>query len=370
MVRIQDLTKVYAGAKDAEPAVDNISIDIYDGEFFTLLGPSGCGKTTTLRSLAGLEHPDSGEIIVGGTTLFSSTRKVNVPVNERDLSMVFQSYAIWPHMTVFENVAFPLKARRRRQGLNRTGINERVERALATVQLEPFARRSATQLSGGQQQRLALARALVSESPVMLMDEPLSNLDAKLRDSVRLELLRIQSELGFTAIYVTHDQIEALALSSRIAVMNGGKIRQIGSPTEIYNQPSDRFVADFIGRTNLLDATVIASSSDGAMLESAGGERIEVKVASPGAGSAGTKVTLVARPEHIELTRPDQGSNGWPGVVDSRQFLGESAEYVVVLADGQTKLHVRTDASVEFRPNDPILVHLKPDRCRVLLDTE
>jgi len=369
VVSIRNLSKTYAGSKGAGPAVDDVSLDIYDGEFFTLLGPSGCGKTTTLRSLAGLERPDSGEIVVGGRTLFSSAGKVSVAVNDRDVSMVFQSYAIWPHMTVFENVAFPLRARRRRQQLTRRVIEERVGRALGIVQLEQFSKRPATKLSGGQQQRLALARALVSQSPVMLLDEPLSNLDAKLRDAVRLELLKIQGEIGFTAIYVTHDQVEALALSSRIAVMSAGKVRQIGAPREIYDRPVDRFVADFIGRTNLLAAVVRSTAADECVLTVAG-ETLALPGLTAGSFQAGGNATLVVRPEHVDLAhRAADGPAGWNGVVETRQFLGESVEYVVLLADDSTRLHVRTDASADFASGDPIRVVPQVAHCRLLADT-
>src|SRR5207248_2672236 len=240
MLTVKGLCTDYLGERgQAIRAANNVSFDVPPGKLFTLLGPSGCGKTTTLRSIAGLARPLLGEISVGDEVVYSSGRNVFIPPNQRGLGMVFQSYAIWPHMTVYENAAFPLPAGRRRAG--RRDIEERVMRVLKTVDLEEMAGREATKLSGGQQQRLALARALVMEPRVLLLDEPLSNLDAKLRERMRFELKRLQRELGITTVYVTHDQTEALALSHAIAVMNRGRIEQIGTPREIYERPVNQF---------------------------------------------------------------------------------------------------------------------------------
>src|SRR5215212_7465054 len=236
-------------------AAQNVTFDVPEGKLFTLLGPSGCGKTTTLRSIAGLEHPAAGEITVNGQPVYSSKQKVFVAPNRRNFGMVFQSYAIWPHMTVFQNAAFPLEVGKKRY--SKKEVEEKVMRVLHAVDLDRFAEREATKLSGGQQQRLALARALVMEPKLLLLDEPLSNLDAKLRERMRFELKRLQRELGITTIYVTHDQAEALALSHEIAVMSEGQIVQIGSPRDIYERPRTKFVADFIGTTNFLDGTVL-----------------------------------------------------------------------------------------------------------------
>src|SRR3982751_6291243 len=259
MLEVRNLIKSFDGSRGSDTrvfAVNDVSFDVEDGELFTLLGPSGCGKTTTLRCIAGLEMPDQGEIAIDGRTLFSSERHVRVPANERGLGMVFQSYAIWPHMNVFKNVAFPLQVLPRKQRPGKRDRTERVERALKVVQLDHLAGRQATDLSGGQQQRLALARALVLEPPLLLLDEPLSNLDAKLREEMRFELKRLQRELGITGIYVTHDQVEALAMSNRVAVMRDGQIQQIDAPRVIYEQPASRFVADFIGTSNFIDGTI------------------------------------------------------------------------------------------------------------------
>ncbi len=253
MLTITQLVKTFPPGRGERTgrvrAVDDVSFTVEEGELFTLLGPSGCGKTTTLRSIAGLETPDGGEIRIRDRVLFSSKQRIRVPANERGLGMVFQSYAIWPHMNVYKNVAFPLQVLPRRRRPGRKELRERVERVLAVVQLDQLASRQATDLSGGQQQRLALARALVMEPPLLLLDEPLSNLDAKLREDMRFELKRLQRELGITGIYVTHDQVEALAMSNRVAVMRAGKIEQVGRPREVYEAPKSRFVADFISRS-------------------------------------------------------------------------------------------------------------------------
>jgi iron(III) transport system ATP-binding protein len=256
IVSVRGISKSFAADESSRAgdgrvrAVDDVSFDVRPGEMFTLLGPSGCGKTTTLRSIAGLEDPDRGRITVDGTVFFDGARGVRVAPESRGLGMVFQSYAIWPHMTVFRNVSLPLAVLPRRRRPRTAAIRERVDRALAVTGLAEYADRSATKLSGGQQQRLALARALVVEPRVMLLDEPLSNLDATLRESMRFELKRLQRELGLTALYVTHDQTEALSMSSRIAVLQDGEVRQLGRPREVYERPESRFVADFIGVTN------------------------------------------------------------------------------------------------------------------------
>src|SRR5437870_983100 len=229
-------------------AVRSVSFNVLPGEQLTLMGPSGCGKTTTLRAIAGLEAPSAGEIRIDGVTVHSSARGIHIPAEKRGLSMVFQSYAIWPHMTVFENVAYGLRVRRE----SKEAIIQKVDRALDMVQMSAYRERGASQLSGGQQQRVALARAFVFQPAVLLFDEPLSNLDAKLRGDMRIELRELQHRLGVTSVYVTHDLEEALAMSDRIVVMRDGLIAQVGSPSEIYNAPRTAFVADFIGSANLI----------------------------------------------------------------------------------------------------------------------
>ncbi|HYY61518.1 MAG TPA: ABC transporter ATP-binding protein [Burkholderiales bacterium] len=363
MLTVKGLCTEYVGERgQAIRAAHDVAFEVPQGKFFTLLGPSGCGKTTTLRSIAGLERPRVGEITIGSDVVYSSARRIFVPPNARGLGMVFQSYAIWPHMTVYDNAAFPLRVGRRR--LARREIDERVMRVLATVDLAEMAQREATKLSGGQQQRLALARALVMEPRVLLLDEPLSNLDAKLRERMRFELKRLQRELGITTVYVTHDQSEALALSHAIAVMNHGRIEQIGAPREIYEQPLNQFVADFVGSTNFLEATV--SGTDGTQ----GFYRVrcelgEVKAHAHEALRPADKVVLSVRPEDIYLSesRPD-GDNVWEGTVDQKVFLGESADFQVAI--GERRLQSRVHPSLRTRVGEPIYVRIDPEKCVAL----
>lgn len=343
-------------------AAHDVSFEVPQGKLFTLLGPSGCGKTTTLRSIAGLERPRSGEIAVGGELIYSSQENVFIPPNRRGLGMVFQSYAIWPHMTVFENAAFPLQVGKRR--LPRKQIAERVLRVLKVVALEEMAEREATKLSGGQQQRLALARALVMEPPLLLLDEPLSNLDAKLRERMRFELKRLQRELGITTVYVTHDQSEALALSHSIAVMNRGMIQQTGTPREIYERPRNQFVADFIGSTNFLPATVKERDAAFYRVSSEVGD-LKVRAVEP--LEAGATVVVSVRPEDIQLSesRP-HGDNVLEGTVDTKVFLGESVDFQVKV--GQRSLLSRAHPSLGTRVGHPIYLSLDPEKCVALKD--
>jgi iron(III) transport system ATP-binding protein len=342
-------------------AAHEVSFEVPPGKLFTLLGPSGCGKTTTLRSIAGLERPRLGEIAIGDELLYSSSRNVFVPPNRRGLGMVFQSYAIWPHMTVFENAAFPLRVARK--SFSRKELQEKVGRVLEVVDMSQFADREATRLSGGQQQRLALARALVMEPRVLLLDEPLSNLDAKLRERMRFELKRLQRELGITTVYVTHDQSEALALSHGIAVMNAGRIEQIGTPREVYERPATPFVADFVGNTNFVAGTVRAADA------APGFYRVACaigEVRARGDGLApGDRVMLSVRPEDVHLSedRP-KADNVWEGTVDQKVFLGEAADFQVLIGAG--RLQSRAHPSLRTRVGEPIYVRLDPDKCVAL----
>ncbi len=346
-------------------AAQDVSIEVPKGSFFTLLGPSGCGKTTTLRSIAGLERPTSGEISVNGRVVYSSSQSVFVPPNRRNFGMVFQSYAIWPHMTVFANAAFPLEVRKNK--LNRAQIKDKVMSVLNAVGLDHLADRDATKLSGGQQQRLALARALVMEPELLLLDEPLSNLDAKLRDRMRFELKRIQRDLGLTTVYVTHDQGEALALSHQIAVMNEGRVVQIGSPTDIYDRPTSKFVADFIGTSNFVDATVLGydEATKFYRVRCALGDINAISLANLPKDS---KVTISIRPEDVELSEapaPDGGNlNVCSGVVDNKVFLGDIVDFQVKVNDFQ--MQARSHPSLTTPRGGALHLRMDPNKCVAL----
>jgi iron(III) transport system ATP-binding protein len=383
MLTVSHLCTEYAGDKtdDRGPvrAAQDVSFEVKQGSFFTLLGPSGCGKTTTLRSIAGLERPVSGEIRVGERVLFrapaadtpasAGVPNVFVAPNQRNIGMVFQSYAIWPHMNVFNNAAFPLQVNGSRLG--KKAVEDRVMRVLNAVGLEEVAGREATRLSGGQQQRLALARALVMEPQLLLLDEPLSNLDAKLRQRMRFELKRLQRELGVTTVYVTHDQSEALALSHEIAVMNAGRIVQRGSPREIYQSPRSRFVADFVGTTNFVDGQVAAPGHEPGLY------RVSTPLGEFSAHaaenlSAGQAVVLSIRPEDIQLSesRPAEdgsGGNLCEGRVETRVFLGECVDLEIRV--GSQRLLARSHPSLRTAVGEPLWLRLLPDKCMALADS-
>jgi iron(III) transport system ATP-binding protein len=364
VLRLEGLTKRFAGENGAGTlAVDDVSLTIEPGLLYTLLGPSGCGKTTTLRCVAGLERPDAGEIEVGGRSLFSSRSGSSVPPNERGLGMVFQSYGLWPHMSVFDTVAFPLVVGPRR-GRPRAGeVRERVERALAIVQLEGLESRNATELSGGQQQRLALARALVIEPPLLLMDEPLSNLDARLRDDMRLELKRMQRELGVTSLYVTHDQSEALALSNTVAVMRDGRIEQVGKPREIYEQPRSRFVAEFLGSANLVEGVV----RGGGAVETAHGTLVLRSAAGFSEGErvvAAIRAELIGLEPHVDGAGGDLRPNHLHGSVRNRAFRGESVDHVVLV--GERELRVRSPAALSIPQGTKVTLSVPEEGCPLI----
>jgi len=360
MLKVEGLHTEYPNERgEIVKAAQDVSFEVPEGKLFTLLGPSGCGKTTTLRSIAGLERPRSGEISVGGRVVYSGSRGIFVAPNRRGFGMVFQSYAIWPHMNVFQNAAFPLEVGARR--FSRSEIRDKVMRVLTAVQLDAYADREATKLSGGQQQRLALARALAMEPELLLLDEPLSNLDAKLREAMRFELKRLQRELRITTVYVTHDQSEALALSHAIAVMSEGRIRQIGPPREIYDRPRTRFVADFVGTTNFLDATVLGRGAQ------AGSFRVRTEVGDLEVLSGdelrdGDRVVLSVRPEDVDLSegRPE-GANVWEARVDQKVFLGEYNDFQVKL--GERVLLSRCHPSLRTPVGNAIFVKLHPEKC-------
>ena len=361
-VSVTDLYKSYGDRRNRVSAVAGISFEIEEGEFYTLLGPSGCGKTTTLRCIAGLERTDAGRIVIDGCVVSSQTPNVFVPPDKRDIGMVYQSYAIWPHMTVFENVAFPLRASKQR--IHKSEISRRVDAALSLVQLDGYADRMAPQLSGGQQQRLALARALVREPKLLLLDEPLSNLDAKLRDHMRGELRDLQRQFGMTTIYVTHDQTEALAMSNRIALMDHGQIVQEGRPRELYQKPANQFAASFVGNTNLLDAEVVERSADHWLVRTAAGC---LKVACPDGVRPGETVTLCVRPENITIhSELPASGNVLAGEVETFMFLGELAECWVKV--GGNRLRTRQHPNVGFIRGQAVHVQIPYDACTVISD--
>ncbi len=320
------------------PAVDSVSLSIGRGEVFTLLGPSGCGKTTTLRLVAGLEHPDGGEITLRDRVVASAARRLFVAPNQRNLGMVFQSYAVWPHMTVFENVAYPLQLR----GLRKAVVRDKVARVLDLVGLGGMETRPGTLLSGGQMQRLALCRALVYEPDLLLLDEPFSNLDAKLREQMRVEVKLLQRRLGITVLFVTHDQVEALSLSDRIAVMHRGRVEQVGSPRALYERPASAFVRDFLGQTVVLSGRVTASAAQAAgsvavaMNGPLSGCTLAGRSASPAALAPGAAATIAIRPEDIRVVPDDSGAreaHHLLGTIDTLSFVGDRYEARVALGD-------------------------------------
>ena len=360
MLKVKSLYTEYASDNGTVvKAAQDVSFEVPEGKLFTLLGPSGCGKTTTLRSIAGLERPTSGEIEVSGRAVYSSSRGIFVAPNKRNFGMVFQSYAIWPHMNVFQNVAFPLEVRK----VDKRQMRDRVMRVLNAVQLDHLVDREATKLSGGQQQRLALARALVMEPQLLLLDEPLSNLDAKLRDRMRTELKRLQRELNLTTIYVTHDQSEALALSHEIAVMSDGFIKQVGTPRQIYETPNSQFVADFVGTTNFIGGTVTAVESGGRCLVSSPVGEIRAHAAE-GVVKNSTVIVSV-RPEDVELSEQSpaaaDGETIIRATVHHKDFLGEYLDFQVKVGD--VVLQSRAHPSLRTPTGDPIYVRMKADKC-------
>ena len=359
MLSVRSLFTEYANERGgAVKAAQNVSFEVPEGKLFTLLGPSGCGKTTTLRSIAGLEKPIAGEIEVAGRLIYSSDKGIFVAPNKRNFGMVFQSYAIWPHMNVFQNVAFPLEVRR----FAKKDIRDKVMRVLHAVALEELVERDATKLSGGQQQRLALARALVMEPQLLLLDEPLSNLDAKLRDRMRGELKRLQRDLGLTTVYVTHDQSEALALSHEIAVMHEGRVVQVGTPRQIYEQPIDRFVADFVGTTNFVSGTVATLAGGRCVVSSAIGE-LEAH-ASEGV-SKDAAVIVSVRPEDVELSEsPPAAADGetvCKATVDAKDFLGDYLDFHVRVGD--VELVAKSHPSLRTPVGETIYVRIKAEKC-------
>ena len=354
MIEVRNVTKRYGRIV----ANDHIDLSIHRGELMTLLGPSGCGKTTSLRCITGHNTPDEGRVFIDGQDV------TDVPTHKRELGMVFQSFALFPHMTVFDNVGFPLMIRR----LDKADRQERVMETLRLIRMEGYATHYPRQLSGGQQQRVGLARALVYRPKVLLLDEPLSNLDAKLREQMRFEIRELIDRMEITAVYVTHDQAEALALSDRVAVMNAGHIEQVGTPDEIYDCPQSRFVADFIGLSDFIQGTVSSVDAEqGTAVVTADG--LDISVTATPEMSPGRSVLLFIRPNNVDLlpASHEAGTNVFPGVVDKTTYLGDRNDYHIVVGQG-LELRVQTDGKIRFNVGQNVKVRLPVSLCRVILE--
>ncbi|GAB5468905.1 MAG: ABC transporter ATP-binding protein [Rhodospirillales bacterium] len=357
-IEVLGLTKIFGNGPEKVTALDAVSLEIRQNEFFTLLGPSGCGKTTLLRLIAGFEMPSEGDILLSGTSV------VDLPPNQRPVNTVFQSYALFPHMTVAQNVAFGLEMR----GLSKAEIGSTVEEMLSLVQLGHLAGRRPTQLSGGQQQRVALARALANHPQVLLLDEPLSALDLKLRQGMRSELKALQQRTGITFVFVTHDQEEALTMSDRIAVMSNGEVQQLGGPSDIYERPMNRFVADFIGDTNFVMAEVLCH--EGGLLRCRGEGGLELLASAAGDPAPGDRVTLAIRPEKVTLSAGEGGQQGAAKVAEAT-YLGTDTSYQLRLGDGlglDVRVQNRLDGGALYEPGQAVSVTVPPGGARALLD--
>lgn len=364
MLRVDGLTRTFVTGGGQVAAVREVSFEVNTGEFFSLLGPSGCGKTTTLRCIAGLETPDSGEIWIDDKLVFSSNKGIAVPVHEREIGMVFQSYAVWPHMNVAQNVGYPLVHGRHR--LPGSEVKKRVKEVLRLVQLEDLATRPSSLLSGGQQQRVAVARALVAQPQLLLMDEPLSNLDAKLRIEMRHELRELFDRLKLTVLYVTHDQEEALVLSHRVAVMQDGRVVQLGAPMEIYKEPANLFVAGFVGTTNLLQGRVLSISAAGELgtVKTAAGE---LRCQLPEQVVPGQEVALMFRPEAVTIrtSRCEGKTNVFRGKVRAVVFTGNRIEYDIDVGEGRIRADINPYLTA-LEKEQTIWIQTPEDRIRVM----
>jgi spermidine/putrescine transport system ATP-binding protein len=351
-IQLIELTKQFADVT----AVDGIDLQVPGGEFFSLLGPSGCGKTTTLRMIAGFEQPSEGRILLDGNDV------AYTPPHKRNVNTVFQNYALFPHLNVFDNVAFGLRRAKR----PKSEVSERVARALELVQLTGYGKRKSSQLSGGQQQRVALARALVLNPAVLLLDEPLGALDAKLRKALQIELKALQQEVGITFLYVTHDQEEALTMSDRLAVMNAGRVEQVGAPQDVYEDPQTIFVADFLGVSNLMDATA-RGASDGACRVELDGFELR---GSAGATDVTGPAKIVIRPERVELEPhgTPAGPNRLPGMIERVVYVGSVIQVIVRAATGDAlqALVQNTGKGVAYEQGTPVQIHLPAEALRVL----
>ncbi|HEY2986269.1 MAG TPA: ABC transporter ATP-binding protein [Candidatus Binatia bacterium] len=354
MIRIRGLKKWFDSRRGRVEALRGIDLEVAEKEFCVLLGPSGCGKTTTLRCVAGLEKPDAGELEIAGAVVSAPGCRIHVATEKRDIGMVFQSYAIWPHMNVFQNVAFPLLRGRKRVGKDL--VAEKVRRALHLVQLDGLDDRPATDLSGGQQQRVAMARAMVTEPKILLMDEPLSNLDARLREQMRVELKKITRAVGVTTLYVTHDQAEALSLGDRVCVMHGGEILQVAPPNEVYAKPANLFVAQFVGEMNFVKGRVAGASQVECPLGT-------LPIPVPEGCSPASAVTLAIRPEHVVLNAIDGSPASLTGAVASKNYLGDAA--LLEIEINGVSLLVKLPGDADFAVGQKISVNLPLHRWRV-----
>ena len=355
-ITIRGLSKRFGAGEADVAAVDDLELEIEDNSFVTLLGPSGCGKTTTLRLIAGYITPDRGTIEVDGRPL--SSPAAVVPPEARGMGMVFQNYAVWPHKNVFQNVVFGLKLRK----VPATEARRKVEETLALVNLTGLESRYPNELSGGQQQRVALARSLVVEPSILLLDEPLSNLDAKLRERMRTELKVLQRRTGITFVYVTHDQAEALALSDRIAVMQLGQVQQFGTPLEVYSHPANRVVADFMGLVNLVPGKVVAAGNGRGTVEAASGLRLDLPM--PQGTTPGDAIEIAIRPENIRLRAVDAEDGLVRATISDRTFLGNVSEYYATLDSGQV-LRVQTHPLQRYLVGDVVGVEVDASQCSV-----
>ncbi|MBY8977521.1 ABC transporter ATP-binding protein [Rhodobacteraceae bacterium NNCM2] len=357
---MENISKTFGTGANAVHALDNVSVGIRENEFFTLLGPSGCGKTTLLRMIAGFEHPTKGRIRLHGSDI------AHLPPYQRPVNTVFQSYALFPHMTVGANIAFGLEM----QGKPKKEVAETVEKMLALVRMGELRDRQTSQISGGQQQRVALARALAPQPKVLLLDEPLSALDLKLRKEMQIELKRLQNETGITFIFVTHDQEEALTMSDRIAVMSAGKILQVGAPQEIYEHPADHFVADFIGETNFLTGELTATGDGAAQVRLGNGNMVTASLPTGGASPAPGSVSLVIRPEHANLTAPGAGAD-LSGTLENVVYCGTDTHFHVALGDGSHFIVRQQNSRAGTHGVDPgaeVGIAFEADAAQVLRD--
>ena len=353
MIELRNITKRYGSLV----ANDRLDLQVGRGELLTLLGPSGCGKTTALRCLTGHQRPDEGQVFIDGQDV------TGVPTYKRQLGMVFQNFALFPHMTVYENVEFPLMIRSLPKDERRTMVRD----ALRLIRMEELEERFPRQLSGGQQQRVGLARALVYHPKVLLLDEPLSNLDAKLREEMRFEIRELVSQLHMTAVYVTHDQGEALALSDRVAIMNAGRLQQVGTPREIYEQPRTLFVAGFIGLSEFFQGQVLAIEGDVARIKVG---QLELSAPAVAGLVSGAKATLFIRPNNVQLMEPEVagGENTFDARVHKMTYLGESIDYRILLP-GDMELRVLTDGRHYFAPGAQLRAQLPPEHCHIVVES-